>query len=88
MWVLDVCFISHPIIAEKVETKLKIPAVKKEKEKEDPLIVVDGDEEDDEICSAKRCLQPAGDDINWVQCDCCEKWYHLLCIGEFSQHLL
>ncbi|XP_071817474.1 lysine-specific demethylase 5A-like isoform X3 [Apostichopus japonicus] len=71
--------------AEKVETKLKIPAVKKEKEKEDPLIVVDGDEEDDEICSAKRCLQPAGDDINWVQCDCCEKWYHLLCIGMTSQ---
>lgn len=71
--------------AEKAETKLKLTTIKKEKEKEEQLIVVDGDEDDDEICSAKRCLQPAGDDINWVQCDGCEKWYHLLCIGMTSQ---
>lgn len=23
----------------------------------------------------------AGDEVNWVQCDTCELWFHLLCIG-------
>ena len=50
----------------------------------DVIVNVDGDDDDDEICSAKRCLQPTGDDINWVQCDKCEKWYHLFCIGKKS----
>ena len=51
---------------------------------QDVIVNVDGDdeEENDEICSARRCLQPTGDDINWVQCDKCEKWFHLFCIGE------
>ncbi|XP_071961642.1 lysine-specific demethylase 5A-like [Antedon mediterranea] len=48
----------------------------------DQVIVVDGDDDDeDEICSAKYCIRPLGDDINWIQCDKCEQWYHLLCIG-------
>lgn len=23
----------------------------------------------------------AGDEVNWVQCDTCELWFHLLCVG-------
>ncbi|XP_030827948.1 lysine-specific demethylase 5A isoform X2 [Strongylocentrotus purpuratus] len=60
--------------------------IKKEDTKDELIVNVDGDEdEDDEVCSAKKCLRPLGDDINWVQCDCCEKWYHLLCIGMKQQ---
>ena len=63
-------------VSEKDETKTKIKMAK------DVIVNVDGDDDDDEICSAKRCLQPTGDDINWIQCDKCEKWYHLFCIGK------
>lgn len=23
----------------------------------------------------------SGEEVNWVQCDSCEKWFHLLCVG-------
>nr|XP_054751747.1 lysine-specific demethylase 5A-like isoform X1 [Lytechinus pictus] len=71
--------------AEKLLVPGNLP-IKKEDIKEEVIINVDGDEDDDdEICSAKKCLRPLGDDINWVQCDMCEKWYHLLCIGMKQQ---
>lgn len=41
----------------------------------------DDDENDDENCSAIKCLKPTGEEVNWVQCDRCEEWYHLLCVG-------
>lgn len=39
------------------------------------------DEGDDDDCSAVKCLKPTGDEVNWVQCDRCELWFHLLCVG-------
>ena len=43
----------------------------------------DDGEEEQEDCSAKpKCLKPVGKDIHWVQCDGCELWLHLNCIGK------
>ena len=38
------------------------------------------DEEESE-CSAPQCLLPVADQISWVQCDRCEEWFHLMCVG-------
>merc|ERR1712061_369186 len=39
------------------------------------------EEEEHEDCSAKRCQRPTGKEVHWVQCDGCELWLHLHCIG-------
>ncbi|KAI7795195.1 lysine (K)-specific demethylase 5Ba [Triplophysa rosa] len=39
-------------------------------------------EEDWSVCSAKRCQQPEGNEVNWVQCDgSCNQWFHQVCVG-------
>merc|ERR1712062_233801 len=39
-------------------------------------------EEEQEDCSASpKCLRPTGKEVHWVQCDVCELWLHLHCIG-------
>ena len=35
----------------------------------------------DDECSADKCVKPLGDDVNWVQCDKCQLWYHCECLG-------
>ncbi|KAM4794669.1 LOW QUALITY PROTEIN: lysine-specific demethylase 5B [Rhinophrynus dorsalis] len=42
------------------------------------------DESDDEnaFCPADRCLEPEGDEVDWVQCDgSCNRWFHQVCVG-------
>lgn len=36
----------------------------------------------DELCEAKHCKRPSKScaEVEWVQCDDCNLWYHLLCI--------
>ncbi|XP_022801801.1 lysine-specific demethylase 5C-like [Stylophora pistillata] len=61
--------------------KEKVVKVKKEKmvdvEEDDD----EDDDDDDEICAAGACTRPQGDEVGWVQCDVCQKWYHLACVG-------
>ncbi|XP_063674608.1 lysine-specific demethylase 5B-like isoform X1 [Bolinopsis microptera] len=35
----------------------------------------------DELCSVLDCLRPEGAKVGWIQCDKCEKWYHLECVA-------
>ncbi|KAL8614742.1 hypothetical protein ACOMHN_055300 [Nucella lapillus] len=65
---------------EAVEKKKKVKKVKVKKE--DVTQDMDSDDNnDDEDCSAVKCLRPTGNAVNWVQCDSCELWFHLLCVG-------
>ncbi|XP_051525204.1 lysine-specific demethylase 5B-B-like isoform X5 [Myxocyprinus asiaticus] len=38
-------------------------------------------EEDMSLCPAESCLQPEGEEVYWVQCDCCNRWFHMMCVG-------
>ncbi|XP_039175006.1 lysine-specific demethylase 5B isoform X1 [Crotalus tigris] len=39
-------------------------------------------EDENAICPAVNCLQPEGDEVDWVQCDgCCNQWFHQVCVG-------
>uniref|UniRef100_A0A8D0GTH0 [histone H3]-trimethyl-L-lysine(4) demethylase n=1 Tax=Sphenodon punctatus TaxID=8508 RepID=A0A8D0GTH0_SPHPU len=39
-------------------------------------------EDEDAICPAVNCLQPEGDEVDWVQCDgSCNQWFHQACVG-------
>lgn len=37
-------------------------------------------DEDDGPCAAEPCMEPDSDKVVWVQCDQCQKWYHIVCI--------
>ncbi|XP_051508691.1 lysine-specific demethylase 5B-B isoform X1 [Myxocyprinus asiaticus] len=38
-------------------------------------------EEEMTFCPAESCLQPEGEEVYWVQCDCCNRWFHMMCVG-------
>lgn len=38
-------------------------------------------QECDEDCAAPKCKQPVGKEVTWVQCDGCDQWFHLTCVG-------
>lgn len=38
------------------------------------------DSSDWEECSATNCVRPADSTVNWVQCEECQRWFHIRCI--------
>ena len=38
------------------------------------------DDSTDENCAAPLCENPQTNPIDWIQCDGCDRWYHLLCV--------
>ncbi|CAL4073717.1 unnamed protein product [Meganyctiphanes norvegica] len=41
----------------------------------------DDDDDPDETCAAEKCQHPTGQNVDWVQCDGCEGWFHYVCVG-------
>lgn len=59
-------------------------APKKKPRKSKQVVNVDEDD-DDELCASKSCSRPSGDEVDWIQCDSCQLWFHLVCIGLSSE---
>jgi len=41
----------------------------------------DDDDDEDELCAVSVCGRPSGSEVDWVQCDSCELWFHMDCVG-------
>ncbi|XP_025106262.1 lysine-specific demethylase 5A-like isoform X3 [Pomacea canaliculata] len=65
-------------VLKKMRPDMKVKVKKERKPKNGDK---DSDDDNDEDCSATKCLRPVGEEVNWVQCDGCELWFHLLCVG-------
>ncbi|XP_038061313.1 uncharacterized protein LOC119732019 isoform X2 [Patiria miniata] len=34
-----------------------------------------------EVCDSYECCKPTDKTVDWVQCDRCDKWFHVACVG-------
>ncbi len=46
------------------------------------------EEEEESECSAPQCLQPVAEQISWVQCDHCQEWFHIMCVGLTEEYAM
>lgn len=63
---------------EKRREKKRRKSEEKRRKKEE-----EGIETGEDDCSASNptCKRPVGKQVHWVQCDGCQLWFHLYCIG-------
>ena len=47
----------------------------------------DADDICDELCNDDDCRNPTGALIQWVQCNFCQNWYHLVCIDKTKEEI-
>ncbi|KAM9320723.1 lysine-specific demethylase 5B [Gastrophryne carolinensis] len=69
---------------KRVKTQQPKDACIKEKHRDsDPQCSFTSESEDENaICPANHCLEPEGDEVDWVQCDgSCNRWFHQVCVG-------
>ncbi|EDV25411.1 uncharacterized protein TRIADDRAFT_55483 [Trichoplax adhaerens] len=45
----------------------------------------DSSEDSETECAAKYCRCPSDEQVGWVQCDKCQQWFHILCVGLTNQ---
>ncbi|XP_071438879.1 lysine-specific demethylase 5A isoform X2 [Hetaerina americana] len=43
--------------------------------------------DNDEDCAAEPCRRPTGRELDWVQCDSCNGWFHLYCLDMKKENL-
>ncbi|XP_075709612.1 lysine-specific demethylase 5B isoform X4 [Rhinoderma darwinii] len=42
----------------------------------------ESEDDDNAVCPADQCMEPEGDEVDWVQCDgSCNRWFHQVCVG-------
>ncbi|KAM4696821.1 transcription factor 19 [Rhinophrynus dorsalis] len=66
-------------VAQQLETGRK-PRGRPRKHPAPPL-VVSQTVSSAEPCAWRACCLPQEDTVSWVQCDRCDSWYHVVCIG-------
>ena len=44
------------------------------------LILSEARRDEDEVCDLPFCLEPMGQ-VQWINCEKCERWLHMICHG-------
>merc|ERR1719186_711563 len=66
---------------DQLEAELVAAREERKKEEARRAEIAAADSDDDCSASSPKCRRPTGKQVHWVQCDMCELWYHLFCIG-------
>ncbi|KAH7709346.1 transcription factor 19-like protein [Aphelenchoides avenae] len=70
---------SSPPVEEEAKPKRAVKKVKASRASDNDDDQEEGDSMYDK-CAFKKCRRPKYENVNWVQCDDCDEWYHNVCI--------